>query len=228
MLLVDLDNTLIDRARAFGLWATNFVGQLGRSELDAAWLVEADRDGYESRESLARAIKERFKVEMAVTEIVDKLLFDHVGLMTIDPLTINALRNAREFGWKIAIVTNGTVTQQTLKIQSLGLESHVDAVVISEVVQVKKPDPEIFRIAAQHLGEDLSGGWMVGDHPTADIAGGVAAGLETAWVSRGNTWPGESTSPTLIAATAAEAIDAVVRRGRSFVTRHAGLSDWIN
>ncbi|MER5627063.1 HAD hydrolase-like protein [Streptosporangium sp. NPDC002544] len=29
------------------------------------------------------------------------------------------------------------------------------------------------------------GGWMVGDHLVADIGGGRAAGLRTAWVDRG-------------------------------------------
>lgn len=31
------------------------------------------------------------------------------------------------------------------------------------------------------------GGWMVGDHPVADISGGQAAGLRTVWIDRG-TW----------------------------------------
>ena len=51
---------------------------------------------------------------------------------------------------------------------------------------------------------------MVGDHPTADISGGRAAGLKTGWVSRGKDWPIDIAAPDLSAATAAEVIDAVV------------------
>jgi HAD superfamily hydrolase (TIGR01549 family) len=213
LLLVDLDNTLIDRASAFDAWAIDFVRLLGRPNSEAEWLIEADRDGYEPRDSLARAIKGRFGLNMAVEDLVDRLLYEHVRSMTIEALTTQALAKARKYGWKIAIVTNGTTTQQTLKIQQVGLEPYVDAVVISEAKRIKKPDPEIFRIAARRLGAELTGGWMVGDHPTADIAGGKAAGLETGWVSRGKEWPGEMASPTLIAGTAAAVIDAVVQQG---------------
>ncbi|MDQ0279514.1 HAD superfamily hydrolase (TIGR01662 family) [Arthrobacter silviterrae] len=212
LLLVDLDNTLVDRASAFNSWSVDFVRLLRRPDSEAAWLIESDRDGYEPRDSLARAIKERFRLDTAVEDLVDRLLYEHVDSMTMEDCTKKALKNAKEHGWKIAIVTNGTTTQQTLKIQRVGLEPYVDAVVISEAERVKKPDSKIFQIAAQRLNSELTGGWMVGDHPTADIAGGQAAGLETGWVSRGMEWPKQVRSPTLMAATAAEVIDNVVHR----------------
>lgn len=213
LLLADLDNTLVDRASAFDAWAIDFVRLLGRPDSEAEWLVEADRDGYEPRDSLARAIKGRLRLDLAVEDLVDRLLYEHVRWLTMEALTTQALSRARKYGWKIAIVTNGTTAQQMLKIQQVGLEPYVDAVVISEAEGVKKPDPEIFRIAAGRLGVGLTGGWMVGDHPAADIAGGHAAGLETGWVSRGKEWPGEIASPTLIGGTVAAVIDAVVHRG---------------
>lgn len=212
LLLVDLDNTLVNRASAFNLWAADFVRSLGGSDSEAAWLVAADRDGYEPRESLARAIKERFETDLDVGALVNTLLYDHVGLMAIDPVTTDALRRARNSGWRIGVVTNGTTAQQTLKIQTVGLEPYVDAVVISEAEHVKKPDPEIFHIAARRLGAELAGGWMVGDHPAADIAGGRTAGLKTGWVTRGREWPDDIAAPDLSAGTAAEVIDAVVLR----------------
>jgi FMN phosphatase YigB (HAD superfamily) len=210
LLLVDLDNTLVDRASAFNLWASDFVRSFGRSDSETSWLIAADRDGYEPRESLARAIKERFETGLGVEALVEILLYDHVGLMTMDPVTTVALRNARESGWRIGVVTNGTTAQQTLKIHTVGLEPYVDTVIISEAEGVKKPDTEIFQIAARRLGAGVAGSWMVGDHPTADISGGRAAGLKTGWVSRGKDWPMDIAAPDLSAATAAEVIDAVV------------------
>jgi len=210
LLLVDLDNTLVDRAAAFNTWASSFVGALGGSAQDTAWLIELDRDGYEPRDSLVRAIGERFDASPEPTSLMKMLLFDHVPLMTLDETVVVALRNAREAGWKVGIVTNGATAQQALKVRSLGLEPHVDDVVISEAAGVKKPDPGIFRLAADRIGESLSGGWMIGDHPTADILGGSGAGLKTAWVSRGKTWPEGLPAPDLAAPTAAEAINAIV------------------
>lgn len=211
LLLVDLDNTLVDRASAFARWASDFVQSLGRADSETAWLIATDKDGYEPRESLARAIEERFATGHGVEVLVEKLLYDHVDLMTLDSVTADALRSARESGWRIGVVTNGTTAQQTLKIQTVGLEPYVDAVIISESEGIKKPDIELFHRAARRLNSAVAGGWMVGDHPTADISGGRAAGLRTGWVSRGKDWPIEIAAPDLSATTAAEVIDAVVQ-----------------
>ncbi|AIY02498.1 hypothetical protein ART_2899 [Arthrobacter sp. PAMC 25486] len=143
---------------------------------------------------------------------MDKLLYELVDSMAREPGTRQALAGAREQGWKMAIVPNGTTTQQSLKIQKLGLEPCVDAVVISEAEGVKKPDPEIFRLAARRLGLEVNGGWLLGDHPVAGIADGRAVGLETGWVSRGMKWPEREPSSTVTAGTAAEVIGTVVRQ----------------
>lgn len=90
----------------------------------------------------------------------------------------------------------------------------MDAVVISEAARVKKPDPEIYRIAGMCLGLN-SPTWMIGDHPIADVEGAHAFGLKTGWVSRGSEWAEDSFSPTVITETAAEAINEVVLRGNA-------------
>ncbi|MGO3148142.1 MAG: HAD family hydrolase [Leucobacter sp.] len=215
LLLIDLDNTLVDRASAFNSWAHSFVEKLERPATDAIWLIKADRDGYESRESLAAMIKHQFVLEAAVPVLVDMLLYEHVDLMTLDAATAQALTLARDHGWRIAIVTNGATSQQHLKIQNVGLERYVDAVVISETVGVKKPEPRIFQIAADRLQTVLDGAWMIGDHPNADIGGAQAIGLNTAWVSRGDLWAEHSFSPTLIAPTSAEAINEIFLRNNA-------------
>ncbi|MFF3852896.1 HAD family hydrolase [Micromonospora sp. NPDC002575] len=55
---------------------------------------------------------------------------------------------------------------------------------------------EIFEAAAHGCGLDLrAGGWAIGDNPVLDVEGGRAAGLSTAWVSRGKDWPAELAPP---------------------------------
>jgi FMN phosphatase YigB (HAD superfamily) len=210
LLLVDLDNTLVDRALAFNQWAAGFVQDLGGSAADVAWLIEADGDGYQPRESLAEAINGRFKTSYAIATMIEQLLYEHVDAMVLDSVTAAALDGARNHGWKIGIVTNGTVGQQMLKIKTVGLEQYVDAVVISEAEGMKKPDSGIFHVAAGRVGLGLSGSWMVGDHPVADISGGRDAGMSTGWVSRGRDWPDGLEAPSLSGTTAAEVINAIV------------------
>lgn len=210
LLLVDLDNTLVDRALSFNHWAAGFIRDLGGSAADTAWLIEADDDGYQARESLAAAINARFETGFGIPALIEVLLYEHVGAMVLDSATAAALDNARNHGWKIGIVTNGTVGQQMLKVKTLGLEKYVDAVVISEAEGVKKPDVRIFHLAAERIGVGLTGSWMVGDHPAADISGGQGAGMATGWVTRGRDWPESLEPPSLSGVTAAEVINAIV------------------
>ncbi|MGV9376512.1 HAD family hydrolase [Nonomuraea sp. NPDC003707] len=56
---------------------------------------------------------------------------------------------------------------------------------------MRKPEVDLFRIAAQRCGGTLGkGGWMIGDNLIADIQGGQMAGLRTIWINRG-TWSGQ-------------------------------------
>jgi FMN phosphatase YigB (HAD superfamily) len=52
---------------------------------------------------------------------------------------------------------------------------------VSEAVGCSEPDPAIFRYAAAASGCQMSGGWMLGDHPEVDIMGAAEVGLDTIW-----------------------------------------------
>lgn len=78
ILLIDLDNTLVDRRLAFGLWAQAFIAEVGGTDADTAWLLAEDRDGYRPREALARAILDRFPMGLGCDELDGRLLHEHV------------------------------------------------------------------------------------------------------------------------------------------------------
>jgi putative hydrolase of the HAD superfamily len=79
----------------------------------------------------------------------------------------------------IALVSNHTTAVQLRKIERLGLEPFLTAVVTSEEVGVEKPDARIFAAALEAVGEHASNAVMIGDDPAADIAGARAVGLRT-------------------------------------------------
>jgi putative hydrolase of the HAD superfamily len=187
LLLIDLDNTLIDRTTAFKSWASIRFGRLhGRSAVD--WLVAADRDGYEPRERLATAIAERFGE--SPSRLLDELRAGMIEHLVFDPAVGQALRDLSAAALVPVIVTNGTVDQQEAKIRWTGLDRLVAGWTISEGAGVRKPDRRIFELAAASVGATLGdGGWMVGDHAEYDVGGGAAAGLRTAWVAYGRNWP---------------------------------------
>jgi putative hydrolase of the HAD superfamily len=209
VLLLDLDNTLVDRAAAWGAMAEDLVAERGGGAADLDWMITVDGDGFRPREQVAAEIADRFGIEDRDT-LLARLRAGLVDQMTLIPGTRDALTAARAAGWSLGIVTNGTHTQQSRKIEHLGLDELVDAWVISESAGVRKPDPAIFSLAGDSLGEALDGGWMVGDSAEADIAGGQAAGVRTIWLDRGRSWPDGPTEPTMIAASVVEAVEAVI------------------
>lgn len=209
LLLIDLDNTLIDRASAFKGWAESRFGQTYGPPA-VSWLIEADRDGYEPREALARRIADRYAMDAgAVLAELRAGMVDHV---LVDPGVVAALTAAVAAGFVPHVVTNGTVAQQEAKLRRTGLDRLVEGWTISEGAGVRKPDRRIFELAAAAAGVPLSGsGWMVGDNAELDVGGGAAAGLRTAWVSRGLRWPDDlAYRPEVIEATGAAALRQVI------------------
>jgi putative hydrolase of the HAD superfamily len=121
LLLVDLDNTLIDRAGAFSRWAREFAAAHAGSQADARWLAAADRDGLESRERLAAMIAGQFGLGGAEAGLLAELRGGLVRHIIPDAAVTGALRDARAAGWAPFIVTNGTVEQQERKLRHTGL-----------------------------------------------------------------------------------------------------------
>ena len=86
----------------------------------------------------------------------------------------------------LCLVTNGIGEVQRTRIDRLGLDRWFRAFIISGEVGVSKPDPAIFDLAFAALGEpDRASAVMVGDSLTSDMAGGIAAGIDTAWYNPG-------------------------------------------
>jgi putative hydrolase of the HAD superfamily len=211
LLRVDLDNTLIDRAGAFERWAQGFVSARGGDAGDAAWLVAADRDGLEPRERFAAIIAERFGLDSQDEgAILAELRGGLVRELVTDDAVILALRRARAAGWAPFVVTNGTVAQQERKLRHTGLDREVAGWVVSEGVGLRKPDPAIFRFAAEQAGQSLDRGWMIGDSAQADIEGARGVGLSGVWLHRGRPWPLTAFEPGHAADSFPQAVDIVL------------------
>ncbi|SBT47588.1 HAD family hydrolase [Micromonospora narathiwatensis] len=208
LLLLDLDNTLLDRDGPFRAWGERFLDDIGAPPTDIDWLLSVDADGLTDRWDVADAIRNRYQLSVRAIDLVDEL-HDGVAAKTrLDPLVACALRIADDAGWVPVVVTNGAVRQQDAKIRRTGLDRYVANWVISEEAGVSKPNPRIFALAAQRARMPLRGAWVVGDSPEADIGGASASGLPSVWLHRGRRWSDTRFAPTrtvdgLIAAVAA-------------------------
>ena len=97
----------------------------------------------------------------------------------------------------------------SLTIELAGLVDLVDGWAVSSLVGARKPEPAHFRSAAEACGSALEG-WMVGDNPEADVGGAVAAGLRSAWITRGRTWELDAFRPDVSVATVPEAVELIL------------------
>lgn len=94
-----------------------------------------------------------------------------------------ALQELAEVATMIA-VSNGTESVERGRLKLSGFEKYFDDIFVSEAVGVSKPNPKIFQMAMRKLGIEHSDKVLVvGDSLSADIQGGVNAGLDTCWVN---------------------------------------------
>ncbi len=210
LLLLDLDNTLLDREQAFMSWARNFLADLGAPPADLEWLLDIDGDGFVPRHDLAAALCDRYGLRVSVDVVVERIYAGVLRHTRLEPLVACALSIARQAGWVPVVVSNGVTFQQEAKIRMSGLDRYLADWVISEEVGVRKPDPAIFEIAADRARMRLDGAWMVGDSPQADIFGASNIGLPSVWLHRGRRWTERDFGPTRTADGPLAALAAVM------------------
>ncbi|MFT7767076.1 HAD family hydrolase [Clavibacter tessellarius] len=207
--LLDLDDTLVDRSGAFARWAAEAVPAWDGDAADVEWLLRADGRGRTPREVLAQGIVDRFPTAGSdVDGLVAALRREVVARNDCYPGVVARLRELADLGESLVVVTNGDAWQQRATIERTGIADLVTGSVISGALGVKKPDARIFAAAPEIAGPGRT--WMVGDDIEADMAGGRAVGLEAAWVSQGRPWT-PAWSPTLEGRDPADVLAAVAR-----------------
>jgi putative hydrolase of the HAD superfamily len=210
LLLLDLDNTLVDRDAPFRAAVVDFLAEHDLPSSDLPWVMGIDASGYTARNEVAAALTDRYGNVLptrAIRTLLDNGAADRVVLTHS---TRDALGKANANGWTCVIVTNGPIAQQETKIRNTGLDQLVQGWVISEAVGHKKPRPEIFQAAADAVSLPLLGAWVIGDSPHADIAGASTLGLPSVWVTDGRAWAQDSYQPTHISDDVASAINLAI------------------
>ena len=210
LLLLGLDNTLIDRVGAFRVWGEEFLFRLGAPAYDIDWLLDVDADGLTSRWDVAEAVRGRYGLRVPVIDLVEELRDGVVAQVRLDPMIAAALRIADDAGWVPVVVTNGETRVQEQVIRRTGLDRYVADWVISETVDVRKPSPRIFEIAAERVRMRLRSAWLVGDGPEVDIGGAAAIGIPSVWLRRGRRWIERRYAPTRMADGCIAAVAAVL------------------
>ena len=105
------------------------------------------------------------------------------------------LRRLDRDGFKLALVSNASADVEAM-VTSLGLRRYFPVVVVSGVVGVSKPNPDIFRIALKESGVEPGETLHVGDLYDADVKGARNAGISGVLLDRDGSF-GETDCPKI-------------------------------
>ena len=195
-ILFDLDDTLHDREKTLRAFIRLFLQKYdGNLEPDSRSVFEngflkMDEQGYRPREEVFTELNKILTWRRA-PELKEQLAFWYSEFpKCAEP--VSDLYGVLDFfqarNIKMGIVTNGSSAFQNTKIDRLGIRKYMKTIIISEEVNVRKPDPEIFRLALAEIKSKPGTTLFVGDNPVVDIKGALDSGLISVWVSNCRTW----------------------------------------
>jgi len=186
--LFDLDGTLLDRRRSFRQFARDQLARFAAvlrgvdSEQYVEALIELDNDGLRLTRNFFAGITTRFGLPSDLAETLQhdyRARFPSACRLFAD--AADTLAILRASGFALGLITNGSARMQGSKVESLGLATMFDVVLLSAVEGIDKPDPKLFHLALERLGADPHESVYIGDRPDIDVAGGRAAGMYTIW-----------------------------------------------
>jgi YjjG family noncanonical pyrimidine nucleotidase len=99
--------------------------------------------------------------------------------------------------YKLAVATNGLTLVQRERLKRSGFLPLLDEVFISQEMGVQKPHKAYYDHIMSKFGqEDCAKYLMIGDSFSADIQGGINAGIDTCWYQNPGALPDETIQPT--------------------------------
>lgn len=120
----------------------------------------------------------------------------YLGLLGQKPFAVegsfDAVNRMRARGYKIGVLSNGFKEVQYSKLSSIALSHLVDCVVLSDEIDINKPDRRFFDYAAAKAGVKSGECLMVGDNPDTDVAGALDSDWRAVWYNPQACEPSEA------------------------------------
>lgn len=102
--------------------------------------------------------------------------------------TISTLDRLRGLGYRVGILTNGPSAYQHAKVERVGLDKHVDVVVVGGDLPDPKPHRDAFQYVCDRMGCSVEESVYVGDNPINDVDGPRKAGMIPIWFRSVGSW----------------------------------------
>jgi putative hydrolase of the HAD superfamily len=190
----DLDNTLINRDAAFlacmqAFFDENMPNHYFKNE--EFEIEKVDQFGYTPREEFVEWFIQYYQPKgWNETNFWDYL---HANISNfvrpIQPALRDLLLRLQK-QYKIGLLTNGSISNQSRKIRKAQLDTifPTETIHISQQYNLSKPDVQLFELIVEQSKVQPQQLLYVGDDPMNDIKGAAKAGLKTAWISHQREW----------------------------------------
>ncbi|MVO98074.1 HAD family hydrolase [Paenibacillus lutrae] len=184
--LFDLDGTLLDRNLSLLHFAdaqydSLFTTYAEDKQVFINRFIELDQRGYVWKDKVYQHLIEEYRLPYTWEELLDDYLNGFPKYAVSFPHTLPLLESLKKKGYKLGMITNGFKDFQSANIDALGIRSCFHDILISEQAGLRKPDPAIFRMAAERLQIKLDNCVYIGDHPVNDVAASRYAGMRGIW-----------------------------------------------
>lgn len=134
----------------------------------SGWIAVDEDEAERMQRTLVKDVYERVKANLSISRTV-----------------LTELRKE----YRIGLVTN-FYGNMSVVLDEFGLASLFDTVTESAVLGVRKPDPQIFRLAVKALGVEAENVIVIGDSYSKDILPAHEIGCHTIWL-KGEGWVSE-------------------------------------
>jgi FMN phosphatase YigB (HAD superfamily)/sugar phosphate isomerase/epimerase len=165
----EFSKMLSERADAYKKWAERTLKELCEEELWTQWMLPNWPGGLVR----ANAVK------------LNQLFRDSLSTRVVFPDTYDAIVGLYRRGYRLGLVSN---TTSSVEVPALLKELHIfgcfETVILSTVIGMRKPDPNILLDATERMGVDPSKCAYIGDQPKRDVAAAQKAGFAKSIIIR--------------------------------------------
>lgn len=136
----------------------------------------------EARREIISMVFEQLDLPKAdIFAVADTYSERRLGALKLFPMVYETLRELKERGVKLALITNGEAKIQRYKIEKFDLQRYFDCILIETEVGFGKPDTRIFERAMGEMQVNPKQVWSVGDNLIWDIEAPQKLGIYSIW-----------------------------------------------
>ena len=98
----------------------------------------------------------------------------------------DVLEKLHNNGYKLGVISNGDLNQQTDKLSKTGILKFFDVVTTSSEYDCSKPDPRLYELIIKRFNINKDEMIMIGDQADKDVLPCLSIGVDAIWLNRKN------------------------------------------